>query len=30
MSVRSRELKAEAPALPVPEQKVIGRPKVAL
>ena len=30
MSVGSTELRAEAPAMPVPEQKVIGLPKVAL
>ena len=29
MSVGSTELKAEVPALPVPEQRLIGRPKVA-
>jgi hypothetical protein len=29
MSVRLRELKAEVPALPAPEQKLIGRPEVA-
>jgi hypothetical protein len=30
MSVDSTELKVEVPALPVPEQKRIERPKVAL
>jgi hypothetical protein len=30
MSVALAELRAEVPALPVPEQKLIGRPKVAL
>ncbi len=29
MSVGSTELKAEVPALPVPERKLMGLPKVA-
>jgi hypothetical protein len=29
MSEGLTELKAEVPALPVPEQKLMGRPKVA-
>jgi hypothetical protein len=29
MSVRLRELKAEVPVLPVPEQKLVGLPEVA-
>jgi hypothetical protein len=30
MSVRSMGLKAEVPALPVPELKLVGPPEVAL